>query len=280
MKGLCMEDCSVVIDNNIYNTPKVEYSTWSKDKLINISNFIDRKLSTTDVSTVIVFEIGHFTLPYEEINHQWAYQNMVFANDLCGKIIKKHKFKYKIIPTLLVNNLDSHDEDESERIIENMLKNQKYINKKSLKIISERNLKNRAFKALKKDNTLSSKFIHIDGKAYLKDDDYQHDLAAGFVNENGDIIPRCGLILTSYLDEISRLAKQRLHQDREINILFISFSQQFYEYKRVMLGVDIYSKGDKSLNIDPMIFHWNYLKDQALLSYKENYTRTWENILF
>jgi len=275
-----MEDCSTVIDTNIYKTPTEDYTLWSKNKLVDISDFIDQKLSKLDSSTVIVLEIGHFTLPYEEINHKWAYQNMAFANDLCSFIIKKHKFKYKIIPTLLVNNFDSNDETEIEKVINDMLKNQKYINKKSLKIISERNLKNRAFKALKKDNSLSSKFIHIDGKAYLKDDDYQHDLAAGFVNDDGDIIPRCGLILTSYLDEISRLAKQRLHQNSEINILFISFSQHFHEYKRVMLGVDIYAKGDKSLNIEPMIFHWNYLKDQSLLSYKDNSNRVWIDISF
>jgi hypothetical protein len=275
-----MDKCSIGIDTNIYNTPKEIYTLWANNKLLSISNFIDKKLSSVEIPTVIVFETGHFSLPYEEINHQWAYQNISFVDKLCEKIIKKYKFKYKIIPTLLVNNFDSNDDSESKEVIEKMLKNKKYINSKSLKIISERNLKNRAFKALKKDNTLSSKFIHIDGKAYLKDDDYQHDLAAGFVNENGDIIPRCGLILTSYLDEISRLAKQRLHQNREINILFISFSQQFHEYKRVMLGVDIYSKGDKSLNITPMIFHWNYFIDQAMLSYKEYSSKSWERKSF
>jgi len=273
-----MDDCSIEIDTNTYELPKEVYTIWSNNKLSSISSFIDKKLLSSDIPTVIVFEAGHFSLPYEEINHQWAYQNIAFADKLCEKIIKKHKSKYKIIPTLLINNFDSNDESESKKVIEKMLKNQKYINSKSLKIISERNLKNRAFKALKKDNSLSSRFIHIDGKAYLKDDDYQHDLAAGFVNENGDIIPRCGLILTSYLDEISKLAKQRLHQNREINILFISFSQQYHEYKRVMLGVDIYSKQEQSLNIDPMIFHWNYLKDQSILSYKENFTNCWKDL--
>jgi hypothetical protein len=273
-----MENCSIEIDTNIYSPPTEDYNTWSDKKLQSISEFIDKKLSSYEVPTVIVLEIGHFTLPKEEINLQWAYQNMAFANALCGKIIKKHKFKFKIIPTLLVNNLDSEDDNISQDIILDMLKNQKYINKKSLKIISERNLKNRAFKALKNDNTLSEQFIHIDGKAYLKDDDYQHDLAAGFINEDGDIIPRCGLILTSYLNTVSKLAKERLHQNDEINLLFISFSQLFHEYKRVMLGVDIYGKTHKSLHIDPMIFHWAYLQDRAQLSYKPTSTSLWKDL--
>lgn len=273
-----MDDCSLEIDTKIYTAPKENYTLWSQKRLDNITTFIDDKLSTYKVPTVIVLEVGHFTLPKEEHNLQWAYQNMAFANALCGEIIKKHKFKFKIIPTLLVNNLDSQEDKTSQDIISDMIKNQKYINQKSLKIISERNLKNRAFKALKNDSSLTDQFIHIDGKAYLKDDDYQHDLAAGFVNEDGDIIPRCGLILTSYLDTVSKLARERLHQNDEINLLFISFSQLFHEYKRVMLGVDIYGKTHKSLNIDPMIFHWAYLQDQAQLSFKPTPTSLWEDL--
>ncbi len=273
-----MEDCSIELDTKTYNAPTEDYNIWSKKKLESITDFIDKKLSSYEVPTVIVLEIGHFTLPTEEINLQWAYQNMSFANSLCVEIIKKHKSKFKIIPTLLVNNLDSKEDNGSKEIINDMLKNQKYINQKSLKIISERNLKNRAFKALKNDSGLSEQFIHIDGKAYLKDDDYQHDLAAGFVNEQGEIIPRCGLILTSYLDTVSKLAQERLHQNNEINLLFISFSQLFHEYKRVMLGVDIYGKTHKSLHIDPMIFHWAYLQDQAQLSFKPTPTSLWEDL--
>jgi hypothetical protein len=273
-----MEDCSIEIDTNRYNFPIEDYNAWSKNKLENIINFIDKKLLAYELPTVIVLEIGHFTLPKEEINLQWAYQNMAFANLICEKIIKKHKTKFKIIPTLLVNNLDTQENSTSQEIIDDMLKDQKYINRRSLKIISEKNLKNRAFKALKNDSTLSKQFIHIDGKAYLKDDDYQHDLAAGFVNENGDIIPRCGLILTSYLDIVSKLARDRLHQNDEINLLFISFSQLFHEYKRVMLGVDIYSKTHKSLHIDPMIFHWTYLQDKVQLSFKPTHSFLWEDL--
>ena len=273
-----MENCSTEFDTREYKKPTVDYDTWAKNKLEAISTFVNNKLDSYDAPTVIVLELGHFMLPVEEENLNWATQNMTFSNALCGNIIKNHKFKFKIIPTLLVNNLDSADESTSEDIIDNMLKNQKYINKKSLKTISERNLKNRAFKALKSDNGLAEQFINIDGKAYLKDDEYQHDLAAGFVNEDGDIIPRCGLILTSYLDVVASLAKQRLHQNDEVNLLFISFSEQFHEYKRVMLGVDIYGKTHQSLNIDPMIFHWDYRKDQVLLSHKSCTTNSWEDI--
>jgi len=273
-----MENCSIELDTKEYKKPDVDYDTWSKQKIETITKFINNKLNSYTVPTVIVLELGHFMLPIEEENLNWAKQNMTFSNTLCANIIKNHKFKFKIIPTLLVNNFDTEDESVSENIINDMLKNQKYINKNSLKTISERNLKNRAFKALKKDKELAEQFIKIDGKAYLKDDDYQHDLAAGFVNDDGDIIPRCGLILTSYLDIVANLARQRLHQNDEVNLLFISFSEQFHEYKRVMLGVDIYGKKHQSLNIDPMIFHWDYRKDQVLLSHKSCTTHNWEDI--
>ncbi len=274
-----MENCNVEIDSNKYNKPTQEYCVWEKEKLELITNYIDKKLEFSKKPTVIVLEIAHFMLPVEEENLDWATKNMIFANKLCENIIKKHKFKFKIIPTLLVNNLDDAQSDKSKKIIDKMLKNQKYINEKSLKVVSERNLKNRAFKALKKNKKLASSFINIDGKAYLKDDDYQHDLAAGFVNENGDIIPRCGLILTSYLDLLSKLAIQRLHKDKDIKMLFISFSEQFHEYKRVMLGVDIYSKMHEDIEIDPMVFHISYNKDQCQMSLKNCASNKWEDLL-
>ncbi len=265
----------VSADENQRNSISISYETWASNKLKSLKNLIDKKLEYSDKPTVIIIETGHFTLPSEEKNLDWAFKNIDFANSLCGDIIKDYKGKYKIIPTLLVNNLDDDSDESSKEIISNMLKNKKYINKKSLKIISERNLKNRAFKALKNNSSLSESFIHIDGKAYLKDDDYKHDLAAGFVNEDGDIIPRCGLILTSFLDVVAKLAKERLHQDDNINVLFISLSQEFHEYQRVKLGVDIYSKTHNLVTIEPIVIHWDYNIDQVLTSHRKCDTKTW-----
>ncbi len=269
-------NCQVSINQQNYTSPSLSYSKWAKEKLKALKCLIDKKLEYSDKPTVIVMEVGHFTLPSEEKNLDWAFKNMDFANSLCGEIIKEYKGQYKIIPTLLVNNLDDDNDESSKDIIKDMLKSKKYINHKSLKIISERNLKNRAFKALKNSEVLSDSFIHIDGKAYLKDDDYQHDLAAGFVNENGDIIPRCGLILTSFLDLVAKLAKERLHQDNDINVLFLSLSQEFHEYQRVKLGVDIYSKTHNLVTIQPIVVHWDYTIDQSLASHRECDTKIWQ----
>ncbi len=201
---------------------------------------------------------------------------MKFANALCERIIQEHKHKFRIIPTLLLNNLDDEDGAEtSQEFIDAMVEGQKYIRKESVRLISERNLKNRAFKALKKNQALSESFINIDGKAYLKDDDYKHDLAAGFVNDDGKIIPRCGLILTSFLDMVAKLANERLHQKEGANVLFVSFSEQFHEYQRVRLGVDIYTRTHKSATIHPIVIHWSYNIDQCLTSFRECNTQEW-----
>ena len=220
-------------------------------------------------------EIAHFTLPLEEENKIWAKRNMTFANTLCGQIIKKHQHKFKIIPTLLLNNLDEDNTEASENFIDELVEGQKYIRAESIRMVSERNLKNRAFKALKKNKTLSESFINIDGKAYLKDDDYKHDLAAGFVNDDGKIIPRCGLILTSFLDIVAKFANDRLHQKSDADVLFISFSQEFHEYQRVRLGVDIYSRTHKNATIHPIVLHWSYNIDQCLTSYRTCNTQEW-----
>jgi hypothetical protein len=225
---------------------------------------------------VIVLEIAHFTLPLEEVNKTWAKRNMSFANELCGQIIKKHQHKFKIIPTLLLNNLDNDNTEASENFVDELVEGQKYIRAESVKMVSERNLKNRAFKALKKNKALSESFINIDGKAYLKDDEYQHDLAAGFINEDGKIIPRCGLILTSFLDIVAKFANDRLHQKSDADVLFISFSEEFHEYQRVRLGVDIYTRTHKSATIHPIVLHWSYEVDQCLTSFRACNTQEWQ----
>jgi hypothetical protein len=271
-----MEVCIAPTNDKVYTAPTSSYDVWSQEKLTNLYELINKQLQNIAEPAIIVMEIAHFTLPIEEENKVWAERNMKFANDLCGTIIKEHKHKFKIIPTLLLNNLDEESGETSENFIDSMVEGQKYIRQESVRMISERNLKNRAFKALKKNQNLVDSFINIDGKAYLKNDDYQHDLAAGFINDDGKIIPRCGLILTSFLDMVAKLANDRLHRKEGANILFISFSEQFHEYQRVRLGVDIYSQTHKSATIYPIVLHWSYEIDQCLTSFRECNTQAWQ----
>jgi hypothetical protein len=239
---------------------------------------MNKQLHTIEKPMVIVLEIAHFSLPIEEENRVWAKRNMTFANELCREIIQEHKFKFKIVPTILLNNLDEDAMVTAEEFIDEMVEGQKYIRSESIRLVSERNLKNRAFKALKKNKKLSESFINIDGKAFLKDDDYKHDLAAGFVSDEGKIIPRCGLILTSFLDMVAKFANDKLHQKSDADVLFISFSEQFHEYQRVRLGVDIYTQTHKNATIHPIILHWSYEIDQALTSFRECNTQAWHEV--
>jgi len=239
---------------------------------------MNKQLHTIERPMVIVLEIAHFSLPIEEENRVWAKRNMTFANELCREIIQEHKFKFKIVPTILLNNLDEDAMVTAEEFIDEMVEGQKYIRAESIRLVSERNLKNRAFKALKKNKKLSESFINIDGKAFLKDDDYKHDLAAGFVSDDGKVIPRCGLILTSFLDMVAKFANDKLHQKSDADVLFISFSEQFHEYQRVRLGVDIYSQTHDKATIHPIVLHWSYEIDQALTSFRECNTQAWHEI--
>lgn len=270
-----MEACITPINSKTYIKPTLSYEEWSEDKLNTLLTLINRQLENQDKSTVIVLEIAHFSLPLERENREWAERNMNFANRLCGQIIKKHQHEFKIIPTILLNNLDEDHEEASDNFIDNLVKGQKYIRSESIKVVSERNLKNRAFKALKRDKKLVDSFINIDGKAYLKDDEYKHDLAAGFINDDGKIIPRCGLILTSFLDIVAKFANDRLHHKPNTEVLFISFSEEYHEYQRVRLGVDIYTRTHKSTTIHPIVIHWSYDVDQCLTSFRECNTQEW-----
>jgi hypothetical protein len=267
--------CEISQPAREYIAPTVDFETWSQEKLEVLLPLVEEKISQATKPTIVVFEVGHFMLPCEAKNLDWAFKNITFADALAERIIKKHKKSVKLLATLLVNNLDSQQEDASQKVLEEMFEGKKYLNLKSLKTLSERNLKNRAYKALKKNATLADSFINIDGKAYLKDEEYQHDLAAGFVDEHGNIIPRCGLILTSFLDKIDEFARVRMHPAKEYEIIFVSFSQEYHEYERVKLGVDIYTSTHESMQVTPIVMHWGYHIDQCLISHRNADEKRW-----
>ena len=270
--------CEVSIDKKEYTTPTINFESWVEEKLAIVYELINQKIENISKPTVIVLEIGHFMLPCDEKNLDWAFKNATFANQLVGKIVKKYQKEVKLLPTLLVNNLDSAQEDATQKVLEEMFEGKKYITLKSLKTLSERNLKNRAYKALKKNATLANSFINIDGKAYLKDEDYQHDLAAGFVDDDGNIIPRCGLILTSFLDKIAEFSRIRMYPETDYEVIFISFSQEYHEYERVKLGVDIYTSTHKEITITPIVMHWGYAIDQCHISHRNKDDKRWQSI--
>ncbi len=271
-------NCTNKNDKNSYNKPKIEFTLWCENKLTLLYTLIEKKLSTINEPVVLVLETGHFKLPLNKENFQWAKQNIEFCEKLCKKLIQKHNRKIKIIPTLLLNNLECEQQMQKlDKILHNLLENNKYITTSSIKILRERNLKNRAYNALKNNPKLSNSFIKIDGKAYLKDEEYEHDLAAGFVNEEGEIIPRCGLILTSFLDKVTDLALQRLHQSKNVHMVFVSFSEEYFEYERVKLGVDIYSSTHNKITITPLIIHWGYINDRCFVSHRESGSKKWQN---
>ncbi len=276
IKGDIEMGCEVNIEKREYTAPTVDFDTWSQEKLEIIYSLLNEKINAISKPIVVAFEIGHFTLPCEEKNLDWAFKNVDFANKLAEKIIKKHKKEVKLLATLLVNNLDGSKDDESQDTLEKMFEGKRYIPLKSLKILSERNLKNRAYKALKKNTKLANSFINIDGKAYLKDEEYQHDLAAGFVDDDGGIIPRCGLILTSFLDKVAEFSKIRMYPHTDYEVIFVSFSQEYHEYERVKLGVDIYASTHNNMTVTPIVMHWDYSIDQCYIAHRNSDQKIWK----
>ncbi len=260
--------------------PEIPFDVWQEIQRERLRGIINEAIASIgkERPKVLVMEIGHFKLPLEEENYAWAKANVDFASLIAGDIIRKYQRSVRMVVTLLVNNLDTAEEHSCNAVIDEMFEGLKYIPRKSVKVVSERNLKNRAYKALKKHPTLAGSFIHIDGKAYLKDEEYQHDLAAGFVDEKGDIIPRCGLILTSYLDRIAELAKARAYPHESFEVIFLSFCEAFHEYQRVKLGVDIYASTHDAVTFTPIVLHWNYNVGQALISYRKSHEKVWTDL--
>ncbi len=224
---------------------------------------------------VIALEICHFSLPITPENRAWAEENMAFAERLAGALIKRYGRSVRLIPVILINNLDIDQNEVAEHFIARLSATNRYITSASIKRISERNLKNRAYKMLKHHDELADAFVRKEGKAYLKNAECVHDMAVGFVTDEGEIIPRCGLILTSFFDRVSTLARQRLHTlPRDPDVVLISFSQHHHEYKRVKLGIDIYTQTHSTPPLHPAILHWDPSHGHLLLSSRMQYG-TW-----
>ncbi len=254
---------------------------YDSEKLDRVFEIILSMRSLINEPKIIVLETGHLKLPICKENFQWAKENIEFCEKLCKKLVKEDKKKIKIMPTLLLNNLECDKQMKNvDKILHTLLKNNKFITTSSIKLFRENNLKNGAYNALKKNPKLIDCFIKTDNKVYLKDEEYEHDLAAGFVNEQGEIVPRCGLILTSFLDKVTNLCIQRLHQSGDIHMIFVSFNQEYFEYERVKLGVDIYSSTHDKIKITPIIIYSGYKQKRCLVSLKKEGTKKWQNTEF
>jgi len=253
-----------------------EAAEQSREKVFEtLFSHLLHKIERLPKPLVIILEISHFSLPLSEHNRRWAMENMAFAEKIAASLIRHYKKEVRIIPVILVNNLEKKIPSERTSFIETLTKPNRCIKAETVKILSERNLKNRAYKMLKKNEKVAESFVHIDGKAYLREDEYCHDLAAGFVSESGEIVPRCGLILTSFFDSVATFARQRLHRQKRPQILLLSFSEHYHEYQRVRLGIDIYSKTHQDVDFHPMIMHWQPESGSALLSHRLCNTQEW-----
>jgi hypothetical protein len=270
--------CDIPESQERYGKPQVEYATWSAEKLELLFARLCETIDTIHKPVLVVMETAHFKLPADEKNMLWAAQNSDFADRLAGGIIRRYGRSVRLLATLLINNLEEEHESLCEETVHRLFADKRYINLSALRVLSERNLKNRAYKALKNNSRLVDSFIQIDGKAYLRDEEYQHDLAAGFVDESGRIIPRCGLILTSFLDKVAALARERMFPHREFEVVFLSFCEEYHEYQRVKLGVDIYTSTHETLSVTPFVLHWDYSRDRCLISFRGRREKEWQDI--
>ncbi len=203
---------------------------------------------------VAVFEVGHVSFPVKESNLRWAKLNVKFADRVCKWLIQTYGRSVRIIPTVLINNMTDEEREEFDRTIESLFEDTKYITKECTSFISERNMKNRAYKIIKENDKKLDQFCEENGKMFLSTQD-ECMLPFGLV-ENGKKIPRCGLIIASYMEKIFKLSRERLHTYEDPCVLLISFSEHDYEYERVKLGVELYSKLYDITNLKAIVSYW------------------------
>ncbi len=240
---------------------------WIDNSFISLKEHLTRSVKNCDKPLVAVFEIGHVSFPIKKENLEWAKSNLILADKICKWFIQTYKRDVRLIPTILLNNITEIDEQEFENIINALFGNNKYVTKESTVFISERNMKNRAYKMIKEYDDKLDEFCETNGKMFLSTND-ECMLPFGLVDDTGRKIPRCGLIIASYMERIFKLSRQRLHTYEKPPILFISFSEHDYEYERVKLGVDLYCSLNEIDHLTALVMYWSYKNRSFLFSGK------------
>ena len=240
---------------------------WIELSFFGMKDEISANIKKSATPLVIVFEIGHVSFPIKKENLEWAKANLQLADMICKWLIQNYKKRVRIIPTILINNITDVEQSKLDKIMDSLFEDNKYVNRKSISFVSERNMKNRAYKMIKENNDKLDEFCENNGKMFLSTND-ECMLPFGLVDETGKKIPRCGLIIASYMEKIFKLSKERLHTYTNPDILFISFSEHDYEYERVKLGTELYCSLNDIKNFKAMVAYWSYKKESFLLSVK------------
>jgi len=256
VKGI---DMRIELDKNI--------NDWIEGSLNSLKEPFLRNVKRCDKPLVAVFEVGHVSFPVKEENLRWAKSNLILADKICKWFIRTYKRDVRLIPTVLLNNITEIDPKEFEDIVDALFEGNRYVTRDSTAFISERNMKNRAYKMIKEYDEKLDEFCENNGKMFLSTND-ECMLPFGLVDETGRKIPRCGLIIASYMERIFKLSKERLHTYEKPPVLFVSFSEHDYEYERVKLGVDLYSSLNEVDHLTALVMYWSYKNGSFILSEK------------
>jgi len=244
-----------------------DLNDWIEGSLNSLKEHLSKSVKDCKKPLVAVFEVGHVSFPVKEENLRWAKSNLILADKICKWFIRTYKRDVRLIPTVLLNNITEIDESEFEEIIKALFDGNKYVTKDSTSFISERNMKNRAYKLIKEYDDKLDEFCENNGKMFLSTND-ECMLPFGLVDETGRKIPRCGLIIASYMERIFKLSRERLHTYEKPPVLFVSFSEHDYEYERVKLGVDLYSSLNEIDHMTAIVMYWSYKNRSFLFSRK------------
>jgi hypothetical protein len=228
------------------------------------------RLDNCSTSSAVILEIGHMKSPFSSENFEWAIKNFELADKLAEFIIKRYGHRVKLIPSLIINDFAEKLTTESRyAMTRDLTLGCKYITNKTINIFSERTLRNRSVAKLKNKDLLSYSYDRVFFKG--TDKVCQIPIANLSSTDRARIIPRCGLIIYSFIHDSALLAKQRLYKQKSPQINLVSFSQYQHETESMKIGADIYwLANDRNTNISYTMIHWQ--SDEQFCVYKRQST--------
>jgi hypothetical protein len=224
-------------------TRRVQCDPCASESLISdIENTIECERVSSPIA--IVMDAGHISLPMTCDGVAWARDNIAYADTLACRLVRVFGRRARLLNVLLINDISEQMTDLFRNTYpRSAYSRNKILKSSSIKLISEKNLVNRAYRYLR------SGMLDIKNSGACQLNRAGDSIANGsrqtpipLAKKCGDLlIPRCSLINFMLLKHTHKLARERLFAHEIVPIIYICFASTEAEYEQVRNGVEAYA---------------------------------------
>ncbi|MEO0821294.1 MAG: hypothetical protein AAF074_12810 [Pseudomonadota bacterium] len=200
----------------------------------------------SDLATLpaaLVVDAGHLALPATERGLAWARGSVRLADTLCSPLLTAHGRAVRLINLLLVNDIAAPGGDASAvQALEGSYRRNAVLRGDRVRVLSERRVVNWAHRYLRR----GMPELHASPLCVMSREGHSiangsRDMPIPLAQRSATgVVPRCSLINFMILRHAHRLARERLHTQRVVPVVYLCLAETEREYEQVRNGVEAY----------------------------------------